>query len=165
MKMRFGAGYVAVMVAGLMLAGPAVAEDRDPDKSLPGQDDAQKDITITDTSMQLINAENRMAGVYFTIRNDGANAHLITDVRSSACRTLVGHHSDQESTPGTLSLFTHLSLPARTTLVFPYGGYHLLCLDPDSSLQPGQDVSFTFSFLGGSSKTIKIKLSQPQGTH
>lgn len=162
MKMRFRAGCVAAMLAGLAFSGPVLAEDRDPDKSLPGQKDAQSDITITDTSMQFIKGENRMAGVYFTIANNGGNAHLMTDVRSSACRTLVGHHSDQESTPGTLSLFTHLSLPAHTTLVFPRGGYHLLCLDPDASIQPGQDVTFTFSFLGGSSKSVAIKLDQAQ---
>lgn len=162
MKIRFRTGCVAAILAGLTLAAPARAEDHDPDKALPGQNDAQKDISITDTHMQVIKGENHMAGVYFTIRNDGANAHLITDVRSPACHTLVGHHSDQESTAGTLSLFTHLSLPAHTTLVFPQGGYHLLCLDMEGSVQPGQDVPFTFTFLGGSTKNVTAKLEQAQ---
>ncbi|GAN69029.1 copper chaperone PCu(A)C [Acetobacter orleanensis] len=162
MKIRFRTGYVTAVLATLTLTAPAMAEDRDPGNALPGQNDAQKDITITDTSMQVIGRENHMAGVYFTIRNDGANAHLITDVRSPACRTLVGHHSDQESTSGTLTLFTHLSLPAHTTLVFPYGGYHLRCLDMDNSVQPGQDVSFTFTFLGGSTKNMTVKLDPAQ---
>nr|WP_298794953.1 copper chaperone PCu(A)C [uncultured Acetobacter sp.] len=160
MKFRFRAGFVLAMLAGVALSGPVLAEDRDPNKALPGQADAQKDITITDASMQLIQGEGHIASVYFTIRNDGANAHLITDVRSTACRTLVGHHSDQESTPGTLTLFTHLSVPAHTTLVFPRGGYHLLCLDIGAAIHPGQSIPFTFTFLGGSSKGVNVTLNQ-----
>ncbi|MCX2560440.1 copper chaperone PCu(A)C [Acetobacter farinalis] len=157
MKIRFRDGFVFALLAGAALSGPVLAEDHSSGNALPGQSDAQKDITITNASMQFIHGEGRMAAVYFTIKNDGENAHLITDVQSPACHTLVGHHSDQEGLPG---LFTHLALPAHTTLVFPRGGYYLLCLDTNAADQPEQRVPFTFTFLGGSSKTVTIPIDQ-----
>lgn len=165
MKIRFRTGCATAMLAGLCLTAPVMAEDRDSDQVLPGQGDAQKDITITETSMQFLTGESHTAGVYFTIRNDGATAHLITNVSSPACRTLVGNHSEQESSLGTVALFTHLSLPAHTTLVFPHGGYHLLCLDMENSVQAGQTVSLTFTFLGGSSKNVAIRLDPAPLAH
>ncbi|MGV4878139.1 copper chaperone PCu(A)C [Acetobacter indonesiensis] len=162
MKIRLRSGILSLALGAILTCGSVWAEDRDPGTSIPGQSDAQKDIQITDTSMGLVRNAGRISVVYFTLRNNGENAHLVTSVSSPSCRTLVGHHSDQESTEGTLNLFTHLSLPAKTTLVFPHGGYHLLCLDTDSNLAPGKAATFTFSFLGGSSKTVSIPMGNSQ---
>ncbi|WP_061489148.1 copper chaperone PCu(A)C [Acetobacter tropicalis] len=160
MKLHYHLGIMPALLAGLLVHTPAIAEDRDPGKAIPGQENAQKDIEIKDVSMQLVRPAGHVYAVYFTLTNKGENAHLVTNVSSASCRTLVGHHSDQESTTGTLNLFTHLSLPANTTLVFPHGGYHLLCLDPDPALKPGQEATFTFSFLGGSSKNVTIPVGE-----
>ncbi|MDN7351005.1 copper chaperone PCu(A)C [Acetobacter senegalensis] len=164
MKLHAHLGILPALLAGLLVHTPAHAEDRDPGKSIPGQENAQKDIEITNVSMQLVRPAGHVYALYFTLTNKGENAHLVTNVSSASCRTLVGHHSDQESTSGTLSLFTHLSLPANTTLVFPHGGYHLLCLDPEPALKSGQNVTFTFSFLGGSSKDVTVAVDQGKAT-
>ncbi|MBS0985150.1 copper chaperone PCu(A)C [Acetobacter thailandicus] len=136
-----------------MLVWPGVAAAAQSLENLPGQEDAQKDILIKDASFALVG--NPPAGViYFTIQNTGDAAHLVTNVTSPACARLIGHHSDQESTPGTINLFHNLSLPAHSSLVFPVGGYHLVCLDMPEKFLSAQNISLTFSFLGGSSKTI-----------
>lgn len=158
MKFRSVAMLLSLVCAGCVLSDQALAADQDQGGTLQSQKQVEKDITITDVSMQVLNPAAHVAAVYFTLRNTGDITYLVTGVTSDACPKLLGHHSDQESTSGTLNLFTHLSVPAHSTLVFPHGGYHLLCLDMTPDLHEGQSVPFTFTFLGGVHKTVTASL-------
>lgn len=153
---RSAAMLIPLVCACVLSSNQAFATDQDRGGSPQWKKQAENDILITDASMEVVNATAGVAAVYFTIQNKGDTTYLATGVTSAACPKLFGHHSDQESTQGTLNLFTHLSVPAHTTLVFPHGGYHLLCLNMASDLREGQAVPFTFTFMDGVRKTVNI---------
>lgn len=161
MKPRYQA-ILAGTLLGLMLLSPAHAEERQPEHPIPGQADAQKDITISDISFHLPTTqgqERRQPQLYFTLTNTGHTTHLLTDVTTSACSKLIGYHTDQENTPGTYHLFQHLALPETTTLVFANAGYHMLCVGPVAQELAQHNVQVTFQFLGGSSKSVTVPVT------
>ncbi|MBO1324244.1 copper chaperone PCu(A)C [Acetobacter sp. TBRC 12305] len=123
--------------------------------NVPGQDNAQKDIVVSRAALALPSGHG-VPQLYFTIKNTGATAHLLSGISSTACRHMIGHHADQEGTEATRDLFTHLALPAGMTLVFSAGGYNLLCFGASPDLHATQNVQVTFSFLGGSSQNVQV---------
>ncbi|AOW46120.1 copper chaperone PCu(A)C [Acetobacter ascendens] len=161
-RSHFAVLFCAALSCSTYAVPRAWADNQPPLPVLPEQADAQKDITIFDTSLHLA-PEGEPATVYFALSNASETAHLLTGVSSPVCQKLVGHHADQESTGGTRVLFTHLALPGNSTLVFPPGGYHLLCFGLSNNVRANQNVQFTFTFMGGSSKTVSIPV-QDAGT-
>ncbi|GBQ82907.1 hypothetical protein AA13595_1042 [Gluconacetobacter johannae DSM 13595] len=159
---------VPVLVLPLtLLAGPCAippARAADASTSLPGQANAAGDIEIRDAWIQIIRPERQIAGGYFTIENRGVDVHLLTGVTATACRDLFAHHTEQESTSETATLFTHMALPAQTTLVFPPGGYHLVCRGYDATVQPGRSIPVVFHFLGGTTRTVAFDVRPAQDT-
>nr|WP_243429669.1 copper chaperone PCu(A)C [Acetobacter sacchari] len=94
---------------------------------------------------------------YFTIENRADATYLVQGVSSPSCAQLYGYHSDQEISSATRNLFSHLALPENQTLVFPPGGYHLMCDEaPGVTVADGSTVSVTFTFLGGVHKTVNF---------
>ncbi|MFT8417915.1 MAG: copper chaperone PCu(A)C [Acetobacter sp.] len=150
--------YQAILASALisLSAMPlAHAQEHQTEQPMPGQADAQKDITISDISLHLPpKQEHEQPELYFTLTNNGHTTHLLTGVTSPACSKLIGYHTDQENTPGTHHLFQHLALPETTTLVFANAGYHMLCVGPVAQILTQPDVQVTFQFLGGSSKSV-----------
>ncbi|GBQ32214.1 copper chaperone PCu(A)C [Gluconacetobacter sacchari] len=146
----------ALLIGMLILASQAAlsaarAAPLAPDDN---QTTAGQDIEIRDASLQILRPERRIAAGYFTIENRGESVHLLAGVSSPACPRLFAHHTEQESTGETAALFSHLALPAQTTLVFPPGGYHLICADYGDGVRPGQQVTITFHFLGGATRNV-----------
>ncbi|MFW7266895.1 copper chaperone PCu(A)C [Gluconacetobacter sp. Hr-1-5] len=137
-------------------AAPLAPED---DQAATGQD-----IDIRDTSIQILRPDRRIAAGYFTIENRGKSVHLLAGVSSPACQKLFAHHTEQESTSDTATLFAHLALPAETTLVFPPGGYHLICTGYDDSLRPGQQITITFRFMGGATRSVPFVVQPSANT-
>ncbi|MDG6095538.1 copper chaperone PCu(A)C [Acetobacter sp. AN02] len=150
---------VFCVAASLCAVGQARAENSGSDGStFPGQERAANDITITDAWMKLVGPAHNVGAVFFTISNSAETPHLLSGVTSPSCKSTGGYHTDQHLTEQLKALFTHLALPATSTLVFPPGGYHLVCVDPDPSLKTGQMVSFTFHFMGGTEKTESVQV-------
>ncbi|CAI9119751.1 copper chaperone PCu(A)C [Brytella acorum] len=124
------------------------------------QNNAAADISVK--GWMRYDTSNPDLGVgYFTITNNGMQNHLLTGVTSPACDQFIARHSDQESTDYTSGLFTRLALPRQSTMDFPEGGYHLVCLHTKSGLKTGDEVPVTFTFLGGSSKVVEFPIHAP----
>ena len=131
----------------------ATASERD-------QNNAAADISIKGW-MRYDTSKPDLGVGYFTITNNGMQNHLLTGVTSPICDRFIARHSDQEATDYTGGLFTRLALPRQSTMDFPEGGYHLVCLHTKSGLQTGDEVPVTFTFLGGSSKTVEFPIHAP----
>ncbi|GBQ26699.1 copper chaperone PCu(A)C [Gluconacetobacter azotocaptans] len=152
---------LALFLPLTLLAGPRAilpARAAGAPTSIPGQASAAGDIEVRDAWLQIIRPERQIAGGYFTIENRGTDAHMLTGVTATACRDMFAHHTEQESTSETATLFTHMALPAQTTLVFPPGGYHLICRGYDGTLQPGRSIPVIFHFLGGTTRTVAFEV-------
>ncbi|MCI1244007.1 copper chaperone PCu(A)C [Acetobacter fabarum] len=159
MKPRYQAILASALIS-LLALGPAQAQEHNNGQSVPGQADAQKDISITDISLHQPATQGQgQTELYFSLTNNSHTTHLLTGVVSPACSTLVGYHTDQENTPGTRHLFQHLALPEVTTLVFASAGYHMLCVGPVAQVLTQPNVPVTFQFLGGSSKTVSVPVT------
>lgn len=109
---------------------------------------AVTDIKISNTSLEHVEYNQKIYGLgYFTISNTSDIDHLITSVTSPQCNKVTAYHTDQESNIETANLFSHMALPAHSVIVFPPGGYHLVCIGPKSDLPRGESIEFIFSFL------------------
>ncbi|WP_338331905.1 copper chaperone PCu(A)C [Acetobacter sp. LMG 32666] len=159
MKPRYQA-ILASALLSLTALSPVHAQEHNTGPSVPGQADAQKDITITDSALHFPTTPGQgQAELYFTLTNNSHTTHLLTGVTSPACSKLIGYHTDQENTPGTRHLFQHLALPETTTLVFASAGYHMLCVGPVAQALGQSNVQVTFQFLGGSSKSVSTPIT------
>lgn len=150
------ATLVTVCMTGAALAPSGACAQTD-DNSLPGQKNANRDITI-DGWIRRAPHYPGLAAAYFTIVNKGHEAHLISGVTSPDCTDIEAFHSEQEVTSHTASLFSHFTIPAEMTMVFPEGGYHLICRNFPDSVKVGDTVPLTFKYLGGSTTTANFKL-------
>lgn len=79
---------------------------------------------------------------------------------SPDCTAIEAFHSEQEVTKHTANLFSHFTIPGDMTMVFPEGGYHLICRNFPDTVQLGQTVPLTFKYLGGSSSTVNFTLKE-----
>lgn len=124
---------------------------------VPGQEGAAHDVAITGQWMVRGKRVSDRLSAYFTIENRADATYLVQGVSSPSCAQLYGYHSDQEISSTTRNLFSHLALPENQTLVFPPGGYHLVCDEaPGVTVADGSTVSVTFTFLGGAHKTVNF---------
>lgn len=149
---------MTVCLAGGALYAPLARAQTD-DSNIPGQKNASRDITIEGWMRRAVHYPG-LAAAYFTVVNKGHEAHLISGVTSPDCQAIEAFHSEQEVTRHTASLFSHFTIPAEMTMVFPEGGYHLICRNFPDTVKPGQSVPLTFQFLGGSALTVNFLLKE-----
>ncbi|AOX16979.1 copper chaperone PCu(A)C [Kozakia baliensis] len=159
--MKVAQGFLlSVLAFGIVGSGVAYsATELTLDDNVPGQANAAKDISVMGW-MRRSEHIGDAANVFFTITNNSRDAHLITGVSSPDCRSIVAHHSEQESTSHTADLLSHFALPPKIPLVFPVGGYHLVCQGMSSDVAVGTKVPLTFTFLGGTSLTVQFEVRQ-----
>ncbi|WP_148300997.1 copper chaperone PCu(A)C [Asaia platycodi] len=150
------ASLVTVCMTGAALALPEAHAQTD-DNNLPGQKNANRDISI-EGWIRRAPRYPTLAAAYFTIVNKGHEAHLISGVTSPDCSDIEAFHSEQEVTSHTANLFSHFTIPGDMTMVFPEGGYHLICRNFPDTIKAGDTVPLTFKYLGGSSTTVNFKL-------
>ncbi|MDE7548729.1 copper chaperone PCu(A)C [Acetobacter fabarum] len=159
MKPRYQAILASALIS-LTAPGALHAQEHNDGQSVPGQANAQQDITITDILLHLPPTQgDGRTELYFSLTNNSHTTHLLTGVISPACGALIGYHADQENTSATRRLFQHLALPETTTLVFAGAGYHMLCVNPVARVLTQPNVPVTFQFLGGSSKTMSAPVT------
>jgi copper(I)-binding protein len=126
---------------------------------IPGQEHAAKDVVIKGGWMQHVGAGQHYVAAYFELENSSDTSYLIDRISSPSCSTMFGYHSDLEVGTLTRQLFTHLTLPAKQMLVFPPGGYHLVCkVAEGKAVEQGMTIPVQFHFLGGSEKTVSFEV-------
>ncbi|WP_291367786.1 copper chaperone PCu(A)C [Acetobacter sp. UBA5411] len=126
---------------------------------VPGQEHAADDVVIKNAWMQHVGEGQHYVAAYFELENNSDTSYLIDRISSSSCTVMFGYHSDLEVGTLTRQLFTHLTLPAKQMLVFPPGGYHLVCKVADGkTINQGMSIPVQFHFLGGSEKTVNFEV-------
>lgn len=134
--------------------------------NIPGQENAARDIVIHDAWMQHVSAGTDLVAAYFAAENTSDGPHLIDSISSPSCTSMFGYHSDLEVSTLTRDLFTHLTIPPKQILVFPPGGYHLVChVAPGVTVSQGTTVNVEFHFLGGSRKTVPFQVREAKPYH
>lgn len=94
---------------------------------------------------------NLPAAGYFTLRNDGKAAIVLTAAKSPACGSLMLHMTHNMNGMMHMMEVERVEIPAGGSVKFATGGYHLMCMEP--KLKAGSTVPVTLHFADGSDIT------------
>ena len=102
------------------------------------------------------------AGGYFTLQNGTGKPVTLTGVSSPACGETMLHESRDEGGRKTMAHVHALEVPARGSISFAPGGYHIMCMRP-KGLTPGGKTEVTLIFAGGMTKTVSFAVRNARG--
>ncbi len=102
------------------------------------------------------------AGGYFTLHNRSGEPLKLTGATSPAYGSVMLHHSMESSGQSHMMHVDSVTVPAHGTLSFTPGGYHLMLMQPKTSLKVGGKVDVTLSFSDGEKLTASFTL-KPAG--
>jgi periplasmic copper chaperone A len=103
------------------------------------------------------------AAGYFTLTNQSATPKRLTGATSPACGMVMLHKSIDQSGTERMVMVPSVALPARGSLRFAPGGYHLMCMQPTAAMRRGKTVSVTLEFAGGKSLTALFPVRNATG--
>ena len=154
--MRMRAGFHAVMLGGLCLATPALAEDF-----------KRGGITVLSPWARATPGGATVAGAFLEIRAaPGADDRLVT-VRSAVSPTIELH--DHVSDGGVMKMRRVDAIPVSgtTPVVLKPGGLHIMMFNITAPLKEGDAVDFTLVFekageMKISAKVLKVGAPGPQ---
>jgi copper(I)-binding protein len=119
-------------------------------------------VTIEKPWIRLI-IKARPAAGYFTLKNDGNAPIELTGAASTACGMVMLHQSKEVNGVEKMLPVKSVTVPAHGSLSFAPGGYHLMCTQPQSSMQIGHSVPMTLKFAGGGSITAQFPVKGAGG--
>jgi periplasmic copper chaperone A len=89
------------------------------------------------------------AAGYFTLSNQTATPYTLVGADSSGCGMLMLHKSVSKNGEERMVMVPSLPIPAYGKVQFAPGGYHLMCMSPGPTMQPGHSVPVTLRFSDG----------------
>ncbi|HEY5311969.1 MAG TPA: copper chaperone PCu(A)C, partial [Pirellulales bacterium] len=119
-------------------------------------------VSIENPWLRLI-IKARPAAGYFTLKNAGDKPVTLVSASSPACGMLMLHQSKQVNGVETMRPVKSVSVPAHGTVGFEPGGYHLMCMQPQPSMQVGSSATVTLKFKDGQSLTQSFPVKGPGG--
>ncbi|MGH9805694.1 MAG: copper chaperone PCu(A)C [Terriglobia bacterium] len=119
-------------------------------------------VSIEQPRMRLI-IKNRPAAGYFTIKNRGTSPVKLTGASSIGCGMVMLHQSKEENGVDKMLPVESVMVPAHGSVSFAPGGYHLMCMKPQSAMQVGHDVPVTLKFANGDSLTTQFLVRGASG--
>ena len=123
---------------------------------------AAPNATVSDAWIRALPASVPSGG-YFTLHNNGDKPLTLTGASSPACGMLMLHKSEDMGGMMHMDDMTTIDVPAKGTLKFSPGGYHLMCMDATSAIKPGNTVDVTLQFAGGATLTAKFAVKNATG--
>jgi periplasmic copper chaperone A len=104
------------------------------------------------------------AGAYLTLIN-GTDQPISLLAAASIDYGSVGlHRSLMHAGVSTMAPVDRITVAAHSTLEFASQGYHLMLKAPTIALNPGDHVSITLTFDGGSQITVPFEIRRPDGS-
>jgi hypothetical protein len=107
--------------------------------------------------------KSRPAAGYFTLRNNADTAVELTSASSTGCGMVMLHQSREVNGVEEMLPVKAITVPARGTVSFAPGGYHLMCMQPQDSLAVGQKVPVTLKFADGKAVAADFPVKGPGG--
>lgn len=109
---------------------------------LPGQA-ANPAVTVTKPWMRYLLPSLPAAG-YMTLHNSGNADAVLTAAVSPGCGMLMLHKSQDDSGMAMMMDMQTISIPAKGSITFAPGGYHLMCMRPKMKIGEALPVTLTF---------------------
>jgi copper(I)-binding protein len=105
----------------------------------------------------------RPAAGYFMLHNDGDAAVTLTGAASSACGMVMLHQTKEMNGVEKMLPVKSVTVPAHGKIGFQPGGYHLMCMKPQSTMIIGASVPVTLKFASGKTVTAPFPVKGPSG--
>jgi copper(I)-binding protein len=121
---------------------------------------ASSGVTIDKPWIRLI-IKARPAGGYFTLHNDTDKTIALTGAASAACGMVMLHQTKEENGIERMLPVKSITVKAHGTLRFAPGGYHIMCMKPQSSMVIGKSVPVTLKFADGKTLTAQFPVTGP----
>lgn len=90
------------------------------------------------------------AGAYVTLENDGEQPVALRGASSTVYAEVMLHQSSREGGMSRMSMVDALNVPAHGKAELAPGGYHLMLMQPNAPVRPGDTVTLTLQFGDGS---------------
>ena len=119
-------------------------------------------LTIEKPWMRFI-IKARPAAGYFTLHNGTSKAVELTGASSSGCGMVMLHETKEVDGVAEMLHVKSIKVPAGGKLTFQPGGYHLMCMQPQSSMAVGKSVPVTLKFADGQSVSAQFPVTGPGG--
>jgi copper(I)-binding protein len=119
-------------------------------------------VTVAKPWMRLI-IKARPAAGYFTLKNNGDAPVQLTGASSPGCGMVMLHQSKEINGVEKMLPVKSVTVPAHGSFSFAPGGYHLMCMQPQSTMQIGHSVPVTLKFAGGDSLTAQFSVKGAGG--
>jgi copper(I)-binding protein len=100
------------------------------------------------------------AGGYVTFENSAERAVSIVGAESSDYAEAMIHRSSTEGGMGRMDMVDAVPLPAKGTVAFSPGGYHVMLMKPKHVVAPGDKVVVTFELSDGQRLPVTL-LARP----
>lgn len=123
---------------------------------------AEDGVTVHDAWMRMI-VPSRPAAGYFVLNNDSDAPKTLTAASSPACKELMLHESLHKGGQDQMAMTPEVAVPPHDSISFAPGGYHLMCMQPASSLRPGTTIPVTLRFQDGGTLTQDFAVRGPTG--
>jgi periplasmic copper chaperone A len=120
-------------------------------------------ITVSDAWVRWLPA-NLPAGGYVTLKNTGTRVQVLTGATSPDYAEVSLHQSVQRDGVSQMQPVSRVEIPPGGALSLAGGGYHLMLEQPTRPLKPGDQVSITLHFAGGSATTARFEVRSPSGS-
>jgi len=98
--------------------------------------------------------------VYLTLRDRG-RADRLTSVTADAAGMVMIHQSTQQNGVSEMRELQSVGLPARGTVVFRPGALHVMLMDLNRTLRPGDTFSLVLTFDHAPPVTVKVPVLPP----
>lgn len=128
----------------------------------PAAQAASQDLSVSKPWIRFLTPGMPAAG-YFALNNNGAHPVVLTGAASPACGQLMLHESMVMNGTAHMRMVKSITVPAHGSVSFRPGGYHLMCMQPASSMAPGQSAPVTLRFKDGRSISARFPVYGPKG--
>ncbi len=105
----------------------------------------------------------RPAAGYFTLHNGTDKPVTLTGASSSACGMTMLHETKEVNGVVKMMHVAGVKVPAGGKLTFRPGGYHIMCMKPQSSMVVGKRVPVTLKFADGKTLSAQFPVTGPGG--
>ena len=105
--------------------------------------------------------KDRPASGYFTLHNDTDRNIELTGASSTGCRMMMLHQSKETGEVEMMLPVKSVTVPAHGTLNFTPGSYHLMCMNPKSTVMVGRTVPVILRFADGTTMSADFPVKGP----
>jgi periplasmic copper chaperone A len=130
---------LSLLLGGLLLAGGAHAT-------------AAEHVRASHAWIRLLPGD-LPAGAYVTLHNDGDQPVALSGADSALYGDVMLHRSSTEGGMSRMTMVDAVAIPAHGTAALAPAGYHLMLMQPNAPVKPGDTVPLKLTFTDGSTLT------------